>query len=62
MNDFMINIFKKKEEARKIVIFHFDKILEKIQAQTESAMAPLLIIWVKLESSKFSEGKSLKLT
>lgn len=62
MNDFMINIFKKKEEARKIVIFHFDKILEKIQAQTKSAMAPLLIIWAKLESSKFSEGKSLKLT
>ena len=62
MNDFMINIFKKKEETRKIVIFHFDKILEKIQAQTESAMAPLLIIWAKLESSKFSEGKSLKLT
>ena len=30
MNDFMENIFKKIKEARKILIFNFDKMLEKI--------------------------------
>ena len=40
MNDFMKNIFKKITEIRKILIFNFDKMLVKIQAQIELEMDP----------------------